>query len=128
MTTTSTAPTMMPNPIAGDAMHRGAEHLTPTGRDIFLVLASKRFATAEHVEERPERAGECGQDYEGPLEDRRLRGGPPDIDDDEQKRRNREDPLQEHDPVEHAEQTIAALVDRKGSRRTPRSIPVAQLG
>src|ERR1700730_13168356 len=73
MTTTSTAPTMMPNPIAGDAMHRGAEHLTPTGRDVFLVLASKRFTTAEHVEERPERAGECGQDYEGPLEDRRLR-------------------------------------------------------
>jgi hypothetical protein len=78
-------------------MHRGAEDLAPTGRDVFLVLVSKRFATAEHVEERPERAGECGQDYEGPLEDRRLRGGPPDIDDDERKRRNREDPPQEQD-------------------------------
>jgi hypothetical protein len=80
------------NPVTGGAMHGRLENLTPTDRDVLRVATPQRFSAAEYVEERPEGPGKRRENHEGPLEDRRFWGGPPDIDGDEQKRRQREGP------------------------------------
>src|SRR5262249_2983009 len=105
------------DPIAGNAVHSRPEHLTPPCRYVLLVGSPKRFAAAEDVKERADGPGERSENHESPLEDRRLRSGPPDVYNDEEERRNREDPPQKHRPVEHAERLSNELLLHRDSNQ-----------
>ena len=88
--------------VTGDAVHGGAEYLTPSDIDVLRVQPGEWLATAQDVEEGAQRTGECGQDDESPLENLRLRRIAPDVNRDEKPRRHREDPPQDHRAGQHA--------------------------
>jgi len=58
--------------VAGDAVDRRSQNLSPTHRNVALVQSWQRFTTAEHIEEGAEDTSVSGRQHEPPFEHRRL--------------------------------------------------------
>ena len=62
-------------PVTRHTMHRGTERLPPSSRYVLLMQSRKGFTTAQHVEERTDRAGIRREEHKSPLQ-HRLRPQP----------------------------------------------------